>query len=67
MAAFVQARLCAGAALALEQFLGRCDALRTLNDTIVPSKLDFVAQKKGAWPSRPCGDLSTRSQHTHRN
>ena len=27
--------------------------------SIVPLKLDFAAQKKGAWPSRPCGDWST--------
>ena len=27
--------------------------------TIVPLKLDFVGQKKGAWLSRPCGDWST--------
>jgi len=27
--------------------------------TIVPLKLDFEAQKKGEWPSRPCGEWST--------
>ena len=29
--------------------------------TIVPLKLDFAAEKKGPWPSRPCGDWSTFS------
>ena len=28
--------------------------------TIVSLKLDFEPQKKGAWPSRPCGDWPTR-------
>jgi hypothetical protein len=27
--------------------------------TIGTLKLDFAAQKKGAWPSRPCGDWPT--------
>jgi len=30
-------------------------------------ELDFASQKKGAWPSRPCGDCSTYSRHSHRN
>ena len=28
-------------------------------EVIVSLQLDFAAQKKGAWPSRPCGDWST--------
>ena len=28
--------------------------------------MDFASQKKGAWPSRPCGDWSTCSSSTHR-
>ena len=34
-------------------------------NTIVSLKLDFAAQMRGAWPSRPCGDWSTFSQPTH--
>ena len=30
-------------------------------------ELDFAPQKKGVWPSRPCGDWSTCSHHSHRN
>jgi len=30
-------------------------------------KLDFAAEKKGPWPSRPCGDWSTFSHPPHRN
>jgi len=36
--------------------------------TIVPLKLNFASQKKGAWPSRPCRDWSTFSHYpAHRN
>jgi hypothetical protein len=38
-----------------------------LANTIVPLKSDFAAQKKGAWPSRPCGDWSTYSHLAHPN
>ena len=31
-----------------------------MSNTNVSLELDFAAQKKGAWPSRPCGDWSTR-------
>ena len=34
----------------------RSAAEQRLTQTIVPLKLNFAAQKKGAWPSRPCGD-----------
>ena len=37
------------------------------SNTIVPLKLDFAAQKKGVWPSRPCGDSATFSHPAHRN
>ncbi len=36
-------------------------------NTIVPLKLDFAAEKKGTWPSRPCGDWSTFLHPAHRN
>ena len=36
-------------------------------ETIVPLKLDFAAEKKGAWPSRPCEHWSTFSPLAHRN
>ena len=52
------------------EFVARFDLRGTSTSsakTIVPLKLDFVAQKKGAWPSRPCGDWSARSQHARRN
>ncbi len=29
-------------------------SMLVLYNTIVPLKLDFAAEKKGAWPSRPC-------------
>ena len=36
------------------------------SNTNVSLKMDFASQKKGAWPSRPCGDWSTCSSSTHR-
>lgn len=41
--------------------------LDSRSNTNVSSKLDFVSQKKGALPSRPCGDWSACSQSTHLN
>jgi len=39
----------------------RCAELIPLS----PLKLDFAAQKKGAWPSRPFGDWSAFSHPAH--
>ncbi len=40
----------------LERFKAPGITTKRQTYTIVPLKLDFVAQKKGPWPSRPCGD-----------